>query len=422
MPVVGIVAEYNPLHHGHVHHIQTSRRMTGAEAVIAVMSGNFTQRGEPALVSKWARAEMALLAGVDLVFELPFVFAARSAYHFARGAVTLLQKTGVVTHLSFGSEWGEIEPLQKIAAVISQEPPEYREQLKRELALGHSYPQARAQALQKHLKAKGWRQDLSEMLALPNNILALEYLRVLQENPCGIIPVTIPRIGQGYHQAGNVPLASATFIRHQIQQQYPLDEIKGLPAFSRSVLEREISNGHGPVLPASMTGMIRFALHRMKTSELAKIHDIGEGLENRVHRAAQVCTSREQMIEHIKTRRYSYTRISRILLYSLLGFTREKSVSFDQTGPLYLRLLAFSPQGQKILHDMRVNSRLPVITKLGRRHQLDDPLAQDMLAFDLLATDLHSLLQPQPGPLGLDFLRSPVGRHSTSGPQKSEQI
>ena len=147
MPIVGIIAEYNPLHNGHLHHIKTSRRLTSARGVICVISGSFTQRGEPALVNKWARAEMALKAGADLVFELPFVFAARSAYHFARGGVSLLQRTGITTHLSFGSELGEIKPLQEVARILHQEPPEFVHLLKTQLRKGNSYPQARSIAL-----------------------------------------------------------------------------------------------------------------------------------------------------------------------------------------------------------------------------------------------------------------------------------
>ncbi len=407
MSVIGIVAEYNPLHHGHEYHIRAARRLTGAEAVICVMSGSFTQRGEPALINKWARSEMALHAGVDLVFELPFVFSTRSAYHFARGAVSLLQKTGVTTHLCFGSELGKIAPLQELAQILHQEPREYRQHLKLELKKGHSFPRARAQALHKYLnntELHNW----AEILGQPNNILALEYLRALLQESSPLTPVTIPRTGQGYHQAGNVKFASATAIRDEIREGRSLDEINGLPEYSQKILKREFACGSGPVFPASTINLIRFSLSRMITSDLAQIYDINEGLENRILKAAQICTSREELIAAIKTRRYSYTRISRVLLYILMTFTQESAYIFDEKGPLYLRLLAFSPQGQKILHDMKVNSDLPIITKLGRNPQFIDPWILKMISFDWMATDLHALLQPQSGPSGFDFLRSPI--------------
>jgi len=410
LPVIGIIAEYNPLHNGHVHHIQTSRRLTGADGVICVMSGSFTQRGEPALVNKWARAEMALKAGADLVFELPFVFSARSAYHFARGGVALLQRTGVTTHLCFGSELGEISPLQEVARILQQEPPEFVQSLKLQLQTGKSYPQARSYALTEYLRTArlAHHHDWQAILCRPNNILAIEYLRALLEDDFALIPTTIPRVGHGYHQTGNAEFASATAIREEIMQNRPLQDIKGLPWYTREILKREFAAKSGPVFTRSMFNLIRFSLSRMNAHTLSEIYDVSEGLENRIQKFTPLCSSHEELIAAIKTRRYSYTRISRIMLYILLQFTKELAAAFDEKGPLYLRLLGFSPQGQKILHNMKAISAIPVITKIGRYPQYSDTLISEMIAFDCLATDLHALLQPYPGRGGLDYVRSPV--------------
>lgn len=410
MPIVGIIAEYNPLHNGHLHHIKTSRRLTSARGVICVISGSFTQRGEPALVNKWARAEMALKAGADLVFELPFVFAARSAYHFARGGVSLLQRTGITTHLSFGSELGEIKPLQEVARILHQEPPEFVHLLKTQLRKGNSYPQARSNALDEYIHAGGAIPCCCRhgILSLPNNILAVEYLRALLAEESTLIPITIPRLGQGYHQLGDAEFASATAIRNEIENMRPLAEIKGLPAITREILAREFTTGSGPVSSHSMFHLIRYSLSRMSTDDLRQIYDVSEGLENRIHKLAPVCNSRDELITSIKTRRYSYTRISRILLYILLNFTKDVAAIFDTNGPQYLRLLGFSPQGQKILHDMKAISAVPVVTKTGNLRHYKTPLISQMMAYDFLATDLHALIQPYPGRGGLDFLRSPV--------------
>lgn len=410
MPVIGIIAEYNPLHNGHIHHIQASRRLTAADGVICVMSGSFAQRGEPALVNKWARAEMALNAGADLVFELPFVFSARSAYHFARGGVSLLQRTGVTTHLSFGSELGEISPLQDVARILHQEPPDFVRHLKLQLQKGNSYPQARSYALIEYIHAsrRTHHHDWQTVLSRPNNILAIEYLRALLEDEFTLVPMTIPRFGQGYHQKGNTEFASATAIRQEIAQKRPLHEIKGLPWYTREILKREFAAKSGPVYARSLFNLIRFSLSRMNTRELGQIYDVSEGLENRIQKFAPLCSSQEELIAAIKTRRYSYTRISRIMLYILLQFTKELAAVYDEKGPLYLRLLGFSPQGRKILHDMKAISAIPVITKLGRHPQYGDPLLSKMISFDCLATDLHALLQPYPGRGGLDYIRSPV--------------
>jgi predicted nucleotidyltransferase len=410
LSVIGIIAEYNPLHNGHVHHIQNSRRLTGAHGVICVMSGSFTQRGEPALVNKWARAQMALKAGADLVFELPFVFSARSAYHFARGGVSLLQRTGVTTHISFGSETGDISPLQEVATILHKEPPEFVRELRLQLKKGHSYPQARANALGEyaHSTKLSPGHDWQAIMSLPNNILAVEYLRAMLADSSTLVPVTMPRIGQGYHQTGNVEFASATAVRDQIRQNRPLDEIKGLPWFTKEILSGEFAQGSGPVSAQSMFKLIRFSLSNININDLRQIYDVNEGLENRIIKTAPLCSSREELISAIKTRRYSYTRISRILLYILLQFTQELAAMFDEKGPQYLRLLGFSPQGQKILHDMKTFSTIPVITKLGRHPQYNDPLMARMISFDCLATDLQALIQPCPGRGGLDFVRSPV--------------
>ncbi len=410
MPIVGIIAEYNPLHNGHLHHIKTSRRLTGARGVICVMSGSFTQRGEPALVNKWARAEMALKAGADLVFELPFVFAARSAYHFARGGVSLLQKTGITTHISFGSELGEIKPLQEVAKILHQEPQEFVDLLKTQLRKGISYPQARSNAFDEYIRTSETvpGHDWHRILSLPNNILAVEYLRAMLAEESTLIPITVPRVGLGYHQNGNAEFASATAIRNEIENKRPLAEIKGLPAFTKEILEREFSTGSGPVTAHSMFNLIRYSLSRMGLHDLSQIYDVSEGLENRIHKLAPLCSSREELIAAVKTRRYSYTRISRILLYVLLNFTKDIAAIFDANGPQYLRLLGFSPQGQKILHDMKAISAVPVITKTGKLRQYDTPLLSQMISYDFLATDLHALIQPHPGRAGMDYVRSPV--------------
>ncbi|MGE5544673.1 MAG: nucleotidyltransferase family protein, partial [Bacillota bacterium] len=319
-------------------------------------------------------------------------------------------RTRVTTHLSFGSELGEIKPLQDVASILHHEPPDFVRNFKLQLQKGNSYPQARSYALNEYIRAarSAHGQDWQAILSLPNNILALEYLRALLEDDSFLTAVTIPRIGQGYHQTGNTEFASATAIREEITQNRPLHEIKGLPGYTRDILKREFAAKAGPVFASSMFNLIRYSLSRMKTHDLSQIYDVGEGLENRIQKTAPLCSSREELIAAIKTRRYSYTRISRIMLYILLQFTKELAAVFDEKGPLYLRLLGFSPRGQKILHDMKVISALPVITKLGRRPQYSDPLIARMISFDCLATDLHALLQPYPGRGGLDYIRSPV--------------
>jgi predicted nucleotidyltransferase len=407
MPIAGIIAEYNPLHNGHCHHIAESRRLIDADAVVCVMSGNFTQRGEPALVNKWARTEMALAANIDLVFELPVAFAARSAYHFARGAVVLLQKTGLVTHLCFGSESGDLRPLREISNVIRLEHDEYQAYLKKYLAAGNHFARSRTLALDQ-VSDSEW--ELPEIMSSPNNILGIEYLRVLSEENSSMIPVTVPRLGAGYHEPGEQQFSSATFIREQMDRGKPPLDITGLPSFSARILQREFEQGRGPVLTADLTQLILHNLRNSNPDDLAMICDVNEGLENRLLKASSTASNLKELITGIKTKRYSRTRINRVLLYHLLGFTKEKARLFDQNGPLYLRLLGFSPKGEKILHEMKTKSLLPIVSRTGRFWGDPDldPISRDMLALDILATDLYALAYRPYGRKGLDFLHGPL--------------
>lgn len=411
MPVVGIIAEYNPLHQGHVYHILQSKHLTQAKGVICAMSGNFTQRGEPALVNKWIRTEMALLAGADLVFELPVAFAVRSAYHFARGAVLMLQNTGVCTHLSFGTETGNLSPLKEIASILVHEPDEYRKLIKKQLDKGASFPEVRARALTEYLKGSDLATsfNLSPLLAGPNNILAMEYLRVLKEENSSLIPLTLPRKGSGYYEPGNTKYSSATYIRQCLMSGSSVSDLMGLPRFSQEILKREFAKGSGPIHQNALGPITLFLTRRASKEHLAGMYDINEGLQNRIKNAT-TSDNLEELIVKIKTRRYSRTRIQRILLYILLNITKERARAFDNAGPQYLRLLGFSPKGQKILQEMKSKSRIPIITKVRRLdyYAKYGQVFQDMLNLDLLATDLHCLLQPEPRGGGLDFTTSPV--------------
>ncbi len=408
MAILGIVAEYNPFHYGHLSHLGKSLQLAGAEGVVCVMSGSFTQRGEPALVNKWARAEMAVSAGVDVVLELPFVFAARSSYNFARGSLLTLQKTGVVSHICFGSEIGELGPLSQIAVILKDEPPLFRDYLKRNLSEGQSFARARSDALIRYLNhyPENTRYDLAELLISPNNILALNYLQVIDKERLSLVPYTLRRTGSGYHESTNTQLSSASSIRRDILNGCPLDKIEGIPPFTQRILQREFDAGRGPVSPSSVTSLLRFQISRMSRHELSLIQDMTEGLENRFMESV-INADYEDILFGIKTKRYSYSRISRITAYILLNFTRQQALEFDEFGPQYLRPLAFSPKGQKILQTMKTKSELPMVTNVGNLARLQDPMRK-MLAFDCRATDIHALLQPRPDRFALDHLISPV--------------
>ena len=411
MAVLGIIAEFNPFHNGHLHLLQEARRAEPCSAIICVMSGNFVQRGEPAICNKWVRSAMALQAGADLVIELPFCFAVRSAYYFARGAIQLLQRTGVVTHLAFGSESGQLSELQTVAHYLCNESREYQQQLKEHLAQGMSFASARSLALQTILPA----YDLQNLLIQPNNILALEYLHVLEEAQLSIKPLTILRQGSGYHSTELNPQASASAIRRSLQTEKSLDSIAAsVPPGSLAGLKQEIAAGRAPVTIDALEQSLLIKLRTTSSRDLATVYELSEGLENRILQGALQSGTLEELKHFIKSKRYSLSRINRILLYSLLDISSSQMTSFDESGPLYLHVLGFSTQGQKILQEIKNKSTLRILNRgsaVKESHQdLSDPVLHAMLDLDVRATDIYTLLYPNPSARkgAQDFTTSPI--------------
>lgn len=419
MAVMGIVAEYNPFHNGHHYLIEQAIKQVQPEAVVCVMSGPFTQRGEPAVCNKWARAEMALHGGVDLVIELPFCFANRSANFFARGALQTLANTGVVSHLAFGSELGEIGPLDAIARVLAEEPQAFKALLKESLARGLGFPQARARALQNILSRR--IEDMEEILKSPNNILAIEYLRIIREEHLPLIPVTVRRHQSVYHSTDLGRYASASAIRQKTGEILSPELAATMPPASWDILEREINLGRAPVKHTSMEQAFLLDLRIKPLAELARIYEINEGLEYRLKAAARMATGLEDLRQNIKSRRYSLTRINRTLLYSLFSLSKNQISLYDSLGPLYLHILGFSAQGQKILQKLRNKCPLPLLNR-GRDVSAcldpqESPLAR-MLNLDVTAGDVYALFYPEPGArtAGADFINPPIRLGDTPSP------
>ncbi|HWP98514.1 MAG TPA: nucleotidyltransferase [Syntrophomonadaceae bacterium] len=419
MAVLGIIAEFNPFHNGHKYLIEQAMMQVPTAGVVCVMSGPFTQRGEPALCNKWARAEMALHGGADLIIELPFCFATRSAYFFARGALQTLSKTGVVTHVAFGSEHGAIGPLDAVAEVLATEPQAFKTSLKEFLSLGLSFPQARARALQSILHHRV--ENLEELLQGPNNILAIEYLRIIREERLSLIPLTIPRYQSHYHGIGLHPYASAGAIRQAMNGTLPLEASAAMPTTSSSILEREIAMGRAPVKHTYMEQALLLKLRCMPVKELAQLYEINEGLEHRIKTVARAATDLETLRQNIKSKRYSLTRINRILLYSLFSLSKNQVCLYDGMGPLYLHILGFSARGQKILQELRNKCSLPQLNRGSDvRASLfpeDNPIAR-MLLLDVLASDIYALFYPNPKARGggADFVYPPVRLGDTPSP------
>lgn len=395
MRVVGLITEYNPFHNGHLHHLQESLRISDADASVAIMSGHFLQRGEPALVDKWVRTDMALAAGVDLVLELPFPFACNSAPHFALGAVQSLNALGGVDAICFGSEAGDIKPLQAIASLLVERSDEINAGTRERLRSGISYPIARAEVLTE-LSA-----DLPpDTLASPNNILGIEYLKALQTTTSQTKAFTIPRLGAGYHSTDvSDHIASATGIRKLIAEGDSIDNL--LPGACLNIL-REVLDERKTLDTGRLLTVLQ-ALLLQEVESLRGIYQLEVGLEQRLADAVMTSASYADLASSVKSRQWTLTRIQRILSYILLQVTKVEMQEFLQQGPLYLRLLGATGKGREILARSRTERSLPMISDPARarssfrRFYRKQPelwrLAERMLDCDLRATRLYGLLQ-----------------------------
>lgn len=397
MRAVGLITEYNPFHNGHLHHLKESLRLADAEVAVAVMSGHFLQRGEPALFDKWTRAEMALRAGVDLVVELPYPWACNSAPWFARGAVQALDALGGVEALCFGSEAGELEPLQRCAALLQQREVELDHATARLLRQGLSYPAAREQLV------ADWSGDaaLAAVLASPNNILGIAYLQALTETGSGMRPLTIPRKNAGYHDPhpGAEGIASATALRRLLAADktiaeylpYPL-----LPQVTDALAQGAVADeGH-------FHRLLQGRIFRGAAS-LQGLYLVEDGIEQRLFSAALGSGSLAGLIDGVKSRQLTRTRVQRLLCHLFNEVPAETMTASLAAGPLYLHLLAASPRGRRFLAAGRKGRRPPLlgnysraISQLKRHYGPATPafeLARKQLELELRASRNYTLLQ-----------------------------
>jgi predicted nucleotidyltransferase len=397
MNITGIIVEYNPLHNGHNYHLSKSREITKNEYTIAIMSGHFLQRGEPALFNKWFRTKMALRAGIDIVIELPTIYSCQSAELFSYGAVQLLEKLGIINSLVFGSETNNIEDLKIISNILANEPDLYQKLLKSELNKGVSFPSARTKALEKfcfNYNNNHSHTDIKSILQYPNNILGIEYLKWLKRFKSKIIPETILRVGSGYHDKElNTDFSSATAIRNQI---FSIDNnynklIGLMPSSSFSIIKEAIDTNFLPARFDDMSKSILSILLRYNTKDLKKFLDINEGLESRIFNQLNT-NSIEELIGLVKTKRYTYTRIQRILCHVLLNITSEDINLFKENGGVqYIRVLGFSEKGKNILPKLKKHSSLPIITNLSKSYKSLNPIQRKMMDFDILATNIYHI-------------------------------
>jgi predicted nucleotidyltransferase len=407
--ILGIIAEYNPFHNGHLYHLQKAKELTGAKYCVAVMGGHFLQRGEPAFINKWTRTLMALNAGIDIVIEMPFIFASQDARGFAKAGIQILNSLGIVDYIVFGSENNQLEILNNLAEILRTEPDYYKKVLKEEIKNGISFPKIRERAVIQYYQKYGNNcnrntiNNIKRVLRQPNNILALEYLISLKNIKSSITPIAIKRVGSNYLQEQlEGQYSSATAIRKIILKNYskkqknPLKGIeKTLPVFSYELILDDIKKGLNPITLSSFEQAIFSQLRRMPVNEIKMIHGVQEGLENRLKYGVNYSFNIETLIQKVKSKRYTQTRIQRILIHSLFDLTHKEIEIFNQKGPLYCRILGMTENGKLILKKLKKHSRLPIIIKmrnfLREIHNNEDNMIQKMLNYDILSTDLYVL-------------------------------
>lgn len=402
MKATGIVVEYNPFHNGHLHHLQQTRLKTNSDIVIAVMSGNFLQRGEPALVDKWTRSKMAIAAGVDLVIELPYAFATAQASDFAKGAIFLLDALKCHS-FCFGSEEGSLEAFQQTYNLLSTKKDEYNTAIANYMKKGISYPKALNEAYNEISKAT--TVPLVN-LSKPNNILGYHYIQAANLLNSNIKPETIQRVIANYHDdASNTEtIASATGIRKLLFEGHKLTEVKTyMPNTSLKGLKEWESTNFSFGSWEQFYPTLRLLILRSSKENLGQIAEITEGMENAIWKAAKTHTNFDSFMHQIKSKRFTWTRIQRMLTHIYTDFTWDQLRESDL--PAYIRPLAMNKKGQAYLQSMKKDLQLPLISRVAASKH------DKQLQLDIKAADLYYLgLQSSYGQsmVGSDFRIAPI--------------
>lgn len=396
----GIIAEYNPFHNGHLYHILQSKEKTKSENCIVVMSGNFVQRGEPAVLDKYKRAKSALLNGAAMVIELPVPFATGSADVFAFGAINLLEQSNIIDYLCFGVETDNLDFMKQISDILISEPKEYKDYLVKEISKGISYPTARQNAIECYISKNKEQfssfncQDLS-FLKTPNNILGLEYIKALRGLNSKIKPVAIKRKGNKFHSTEiSSSLASATSIRALISdfknKKISDFEFKkkikltipenSIDLFLDSTLEIPDIENYMPVLD--------YILRTKSPDELSKIADVTEGVENRIIKFQSSKTISE-LLENIKTKRYTLTKLKHILIHIILDIKKSDIEPYMRTGVPYIRVLGFRKDKSHLLKELTEKSKVPVITNVKQAEKFLSDSAKLLLSKEIYSSNIY---------------------------------
>lgn len=390
--ILAIISEYNPFHNGHKLHVEKSKELTGADYVICITSGNFVQRGEPALIDKFIRAEMALKNGIDLIIELPTVFATSTAELFATGAMKIIKELKIVNYISFGSESGDIQKLNTLAELFLEEPSDFVELLQVEMKKGISYPKALENATSRYFHDK----SMGEVLSSPNNTLGIEYLKAIKKQSIEAIPVTVKRDVTIEEDLNKIKtgLTSGSNIRRLILNNKRYDFT--LPHESFEMLEK--AKEENLLVPGLKVfeDIIIYKIRELSIDVLKQYPDVIEGLENKIKQASLISTNYEELISNIKSKRYTEARIKRILTHILLDITKEDIDLALRTRP-YIRVLGFNEKGRAMLSALRkttIKRTCTAVKEFVESHSKNYDLLNTFMK-DIYATNIYNIATKQ---------------------------
>lgn len=398
MNLLGLIVEYNPFHNGHKYHLEKSKEKTNATHTMAIMSGSFLQRGEPALFDKYTRAEMAVKNGVDLVIELPTLYACQSAEIFSHGAISILNSLNCVNSVCFGSEEGSVEILSTIAKILVQEPEEFKSALKKHLDDGHVFPLARSKALFEYIKAQNIlhlnENQLQQVLNSSNNILGIEYIKSLIKLSSNIKPYTITRIASEYNSNDiSSNICSATAIRNVLREGANLSPIENvIPKSTFNEINSKIDNNFTPVFDYMFYNILSSMIIR-DYDNLHSYFEVNEGIENKIYSNIFTSSNLEDLINSTKSKRYTMTKIKRTLNNILLGITKEDVIRVkDLNSVPYIRVLAFNNKGREIIKKIKTSSDVEIITKFSKISHIEDSTFKTLIKYDLKSSNMYNLV------------------------------
>lgn len=393
MKVAAIIAEYNPLHNGHEFQIKKAKELTNADYIIVVMSGNFTQRGIPAIIDKYERTKMALLAGADLVLELPLYYSSSSAEYFASGAINLLKKIGCVDYLVFGSECGDIKILTDIAELLINHKDKISEVIHNKVREGMSYPAARVNAIEEAIPNS---YNHVEAMASPNNILGFEYIRAIRQFNAKIEPVTNLRIGSDYHDKiidSENQISSALAIRSSLEELDDIEKIKDqVPSYVYEILYNNYKNTF-PILNEDISSILKYKLLLDAGNGYEEYVDISSDFSDKILKNLNKYVSYSQFCDLLKSKDITYARVARNLLHILLNIKKDSMKKYKENGYIfYARMLGFKKSSSALLTRIKETSSLPLISKLADARNLLTPLGMEMLETDIQAAHIYDTI------------------------------